>query len=130
VWIGWDDPNNKASKYLTPGSTGTPAKFTDPVTALAGKSFEFQTFAIVQSGPNKGKILGGITWKFKVSPQGQVEFLGASIIDVGDAANLLAFKDAVDLWNTQATGDPKNKNSPNQQVYNDIIWPAELLKKK
>ena len=88
--------------------------------ATDGEAFlrwEFETYAIAKSGPDKGKIYGGISWGFEADSLARVTSLARSFIKTPTAE----FKAAVAQWDAQANGPASGRTTSDQAPLGPVI---------
>lgn len=75
--------------------------------------WEFETYAVAPSGWQKGQLYGGISWGFYVDGAGTIYSTPRKFLP----AQSDAFKASVEMWEKQAKGPVKFRNSPNQSLF-------------
>jgi hypothetical protein len=71
-------------------------------------TWSFQTYAIVKSGQDEGRVLGGISWGFIIDKQLKVQSLKTTFIPTPTKE----FFASVKAWNLQALGPKDKSNAP------------------
>ena len=110
VILGSSVPLKPVELIDTPGDAGDPSLPLRPTRAPA--TFQFETYAIAKSGPDKGKVYGGISWGFSVDASARVTSLPRSMLPTPT----LEFKLSVILWDLQALGPLAQRNAPDQKL--------------
>jgi hypothetical protein len=111
---GYGVPWNKAKGYVQMNDA--------PEDNVGNRNWRFQAYAVVKTGDDHGRVLGGVSWGFMVSNKLQITPLPFAFISTPTKE----FFSAVAGWNRQAIGDPKDSNAPGAKKKQQIIGECPL----